>query len=108
MSVLRVTILEMRDCERLLIFASSTCVSVWSLMKLRSSSAKVVASCPESIIWHFVKRHRETGKDEEDKEVIGMAEVIIGRIENIEEKQAANGGGYLVVDLEGQEKGFLD
>ena len=36
-----------------------------------------------------------------------MAEVI-GRIENIEEKQAANGGGYLVVDLEGQEKGFFD
>jgi len=33
---------------------------------------------------------------------------VIGRIDNIEEKQAANGGGYLVVDLEGEEKGFFD
>jgi len=36
-----------------------------------------------------------------------MAEVI-GRIENIEEKQAANGGGYLVVDIEAQDRGFFD
>ena len=33
---------------------------------------------------------------------------VTGRIESIDEKQAKNGGSYLVVNLEGYDQGFFD
>jgi len=33
---------------------------------------------------------------------------VIGRIENMEEKQAANGGTYTVVDIKGEDQGYFD
>ena len=33
---------------------------------------------------------------------------IVGRLHNVEEKIATNGGSYWVLDLAGQEKGFFD